>query len=220
MMMLALNSINGTFNEIVDKKGLCADDYTGSAVEALGRRLYNFFVRLFAAQNLTLTKYSKNLDKYEINDELKRLIEPYIISGKFPTKKTIQRRLKENDPQMIQILEEFISQNFTTDVRKEIAEDLMKVAKEEIQEALDVLANSINHTALGGIQLPDMEAIYNDFKYLPDKSTKTIGCYYGLSQQTVTILKFLMLKEQIEKTLKFMESTRKSFEAINNLNKI
>ena len=219
-MILALNSINGTFNEVVDENNLCVDDYTGSAVEALGRRLYNFFVRLFAAQNLTLTNYSKNLDQYKINDNLKRLIEPYIISGKFPTKKTIQKRLKENDPQMGQILEEFVSDNFTSDVREKIAEDLMKVAKEEIQDAMNVLANSINHTALGGIQLPDTEEIFNDFKYLPDESTKTICCYCGLSQKTVTILKFLMLKEQIEKTLKFMESTRKSFEAINNLNKI
>lgn len=220
MIILALNSINGTFKEIVDENGLCVDDATGSAIEALGKKPYRFFKALFSAQNITLTKYSKDLNQYKINDNLKNLIEPYVIDGKFPTRKAIEKRLKENDPQMVQILEEFVSENFTADVRKKIAEDLMDVAKKQLQDVLDVLANSINHTALGDIQLPNMEAIFNDFKYLSDESTRTIGCYCGLSQKTVTILKFLMLKEQMEKTLKFIKSSRKSFEAINNLNNI
>ena len=219
MIILALNSINGTFKKIVDENGLCVDDVTGSAIEALGKKPYRFFGNLFAAQNITLTDYTKDLKEYRINDNLKNLIEPYIKKGKFPAKKTIQNQLKENDPQMVQILEEFVSENFTADVRGKIAKDLMDVKKREILDKLDELTNSIVHTALGDIQMPDMTKLFDDFKYLPDKPTRTIGCC-GLSQNTVTILKFLMMKEQVEKTLKFIESTRKSFEAINNLNNI
>lgn len=218
-MILALKSINETVNKIVADNGLLKDDYNGGALPALYRKTLRFFENLFAAQNVTLTNYSESLYEYRINDTVEDLIKPYIIEGKFPPKNTIKKLLEDNDPQMVQILEEFVSENFNYEVRQKIAEDFIDVAKKQTEEILSALVDSIKSTTLGDIQMPGVETIFNDFKYLPDETTRTIVYYCGLSQKTTTILKFLILKEQMEKLLKFIESTRKSFETINNLDK-
>ena len=121
-------------------------------------------------------------------------------------------RLKDNDPELELLIEEFINENFDYEARQKIVTDLT-------EEALRSLIDSIKGISPRNIQIPDVEKIFNDFKHLPDETTRTIGYQSGLSQKTTTILKFLILKEQIDKLLKYIESTNKSFEMINNLDR-
>ena len=85
------------------------------------------------------------------------------------------------------------------------------------EQKLQSLFNSAKGISPNEILMSDVEKLFNDFKNLHDEPTKPVLFFCGLSQKTTTILKFLILKEQLDKLLERIELTNKSLEIIKSM---
>lgn len=212
-MILAMNSINNYVSKTAINHNIeYAYDY--DKLQALYAKTRRFIKNLFEAKGINITyygKYLKNKDYgYSINETVENILKPYIIDNHFPGKQEIEERLNKNDLELELFVEEFISENFDYEARKKMLEDLT-------EQKLQSLFNSAKGISPNEILMSDVEKLFNDFKNLHDEPTKPVLFFCGLSQKTTTILKFLILKEQLDKLLERIELTNKSLEIIKSM---
>ena len=212
-MILAMNSINNYVSKTAINHNIeYAYDY--DKLQALYAKTRRFIKNLFEAKVINITyygKYLKNKDYgYSINETVENILKPYIIDNHFPGKQEIEERLNKNDLELELFVEEFISENFDYEARKKMLEDLT-------EQKLQSLFNSAKGISPNEILMSDVEKLFNDFKNLHDEPTKPVLFFCGLSQKTTTILKFLILKEQLDKLLERIELTNKSLEIIKSM---
>lgn len=212
-MILAMNSINNYVSKTAINHNIeYAYDY--DKLQALYAKTRRFIKNLFEAKGINITyygKYLKNKDYgYSINETVENILKPYIIDNHFPGKQEIEERLNKNDLELELFVEEFISENFDYEARKEMLDDLT-------EQKLQSLFNSAKGISPNEILMSDVEKLFNDFKNLHDEPTKPVLFFCGLSQKTTTILKFLILKEQLDKLLERIELTNKSLEIIKSM---
>ncbi len=212
------NSTTKCFPEQNDK----ADNF-----EAVYKGAQKFIEDVFKAMGVDLEKYKKLYKGKRYSYKMNKIAQDVMVSScinsaGFPSLSEICSDIGENNAKAqsyMQLINEFIKENFSVEEIEEIKADFRK-RKSEMEGFIDSYKQlGINLMFIDRDYFLDFEKLFYDLEHLDEYEEQFVE-YGKLSKKSSTIISALILIKQSKNYKKYISSTINAAEAIHKLQKL